>query len=169
MLPVEFEHAFRRVLVAYHHSVVHVPGIDSRDRTGRKIRPLGLKAAADMVGMNKSDLSNRLNVNMPEHRPTLEAFVMHLLSGMDTAPLDEIEHAIGRVAFQLPDVEAHANLAAELAKAGREFSDVCSSMAEALEDGRVTRREFERFSKETDEAIAALAELREAMRKEVVL
>jgi len=164
---IEQEREFLQVLRVYHDAVVHVPGLENRDRAGRLIKPLGLKLAGDLAGLSKSDMSNRLNPNMPEHRPTLEGFFMHLQAGMDLAPLDEIERSLGRVSFTLPDVEAHKNLAVDLAKAGREFGDVCQSMADALIDGKITRKEFAAFSKETDEAIAALAELREAMRQEV--
>jgi len=167
MLPIEFERAWHAVLMAYHHSVVHVPGHVNHTRDGRQIRPMGLNAAAEIAGLSKSDMSNRLNVNMPEHRPTLEGFVLHLLSGMDTEALDVLERAMGRVAFKLPDLADHSDLAGDLAKVGKEFGKVCSSMSAALADGKVTRKEAEAFSAEVDDNIAALAELREAMKREV--
>ncbi len=164
MLSVEHRRIWTRILNAYHDSVVYVKGVERRDRNGKPICPLGLKEAAKIAGLNPSDMSNRLNINMPEHRPTLEGFVLHLLEGMDMATLDEIERANGRVAIRMPDIEGHDDLQNELATAMREFGDVGSAFADALDERSVggkgiTRREVLKIHKEIDEAVGALYEL----------
>jgi len=168
MLPIEHDRACLRVMQAYHESVVHVPGLTRLSRDGRKIKPLGLKEAASIAGLSVSDMGNRVNVNMPEHRPTLEGFVRHLLSGMDYAALDEIESACGRVAITLPETPEHGDLATETVRVGKEFGDVFALLQDVFQpdsDGgtRLTRREKERFHCEVREAQAALQALMAAL------
>lgn len=172
MQPVEHDRAWVRVLKSYHDAVVHVPGLSNIDRDGRPIKPLGTKEAAHIAGLNVSDMSNRLNINLPEYRATLEGFVRHLLSGMDTAALDEIERAIGRVAIRVPDVEGHADIQRELAASIREFGDVGRAIAGAMDEnseaGReISARELVEIHKEVDEAVGALYELLAAIEAEV--
>jgi len=161
---IENDRAWLRVLAAYHDSVVHVPGLTRVDRNGDKIKPLGLKEAARIAGLSVSDMGNRVSVNMQEARPTLEGFVRHLLSGMDTSALDEIESACGRVAIKLPDIHDHADLQAEVLASGKEFGDVCRAISNAISPDshkgrRISRRELDGIHREIDEAVAQLYEL----------
>jgi len=159
MLPVEHDRACLRVMQAYHESVVHVPGLTRLSRDGRKIKPLGLKEAASIAGLSVSDMGNRVNVNMPEHRPTLEGFVRHLLAGMDFAALDEIESACGRVAIRLPEIHDHGDLQAEILACGKEFGELCNAIAESMspeshKGRRISHRELDGIHYKLDGCVA---------------
>ena len=173
MATLEHDRAWLRVLTLYHDSVVHVPGLSRHSRSGGKIKPMGLKEAAEIIGLNHRDLSNRLNVNMPEHRPTLEGFVRHLMEGMDMAALDELESAVGRVAIKVPEIHEHDDLQTELMACIKEFGDVGKALQEATDkDSRggrkITRSEFAHIRHETEETVAQLYELLSAIEQEVV-
>lgn len=164
MLPIEYDRSWRRVIQSYHDSVIHVPGVTRSDRDGNEIRPLGMKEAAHIAGLTPTDMSNRVNPNMPEHRPTLEGFVLHLLSGMDTSALDEIESAIGRVAITVPEIGSHDDLLRELLDCIKEFGDIGESIRQAQSkhsDGgiRITRREARSIRHEIEDEVAQLYEL----------
>lgn len=173
MSTIESERAWARILHDYHHSIVHVAGVDHRDTHGRKVKVMGLKEAAKTIGINKTDLSNRLNPNMPEHRATLEGFVLHLLSGMDLAALNTLESALGRVAIDVPDIEHHDNIEQELFACIKEFGDVGQSLRDATaadSDGgeAITRREFDVIHREIEGAVSELYALLAAVEEQVI-
>jgi len=172
MRSIEQDRAWQRVLHDYHDSVVHVPGITKHGKDGKAIRTLGLKEAAHIAGLNRNDMSNRLNPNMPEHRPTLEAFVLHLMNDMDTAALDAIESSIGRVAIDVPDFHDHGDLQGELMACIKEFGDVGSALQNAMANdshkGRsISHREFAIIKKEVEEAVSELYALLAAVEEGV--
>jgi len=172
MAPLEHDHAWQRVLHAYHESVVHVPGLTRYGRAGKVIKPLGLKAAAEIAGLSVSDMGNRVNPNMPEHRPTLEGFVRHLLSGMDMASLDEIESAVGRVSIKVPEITDHDDIQSELMNCIKEPGDVGACLKEILAPespgGRKpTRKQFNRLVREVREVEAAFEMLLAAVDRKV--
>jgi len=172
MTPIEHDRAWQRVLHDYHDAVVHVPGVSKHGKDGEPIRVLGLKEAAHIAGLNRNDMSNRLNPNMVEHRPTLEGFVLHLLNGMDKSALDAIESALGRVAIDVPDFHEHEDLQGELMACIKEFGDVGSALQNAMSDDshkgqRISRREFTVIKKETEEAVSELYALLAAVEEKV--
>jgi len=172
MRSIEQDRAWQRVVHEYHHAVVHVPGVVKRDKDGKAIRTMGVKEAAKIAGLSTSDMSNRLNPNMVEHRPTLEGFVMHLLNGMDKTALDAIESELGRVAINVPDFHDHGNLQGELMACIKEFGDVGSALQNAMADdshkGRIiSHREFAIIKKEVEEAVSELYALLAAVEEGV--
>jgi len=172
MTPIEYHRAWQRVLHDYHDAVVHVPGVSKHGKDGKTIRTLGTKEAARIAGLNPNDMSNRLNPNMPEHRPTLEGFVLHLLNGMDTSALDAIESSIGRVAINVPDVCGHENIEKELMACMKEFGDVGAALQAAVcsdsqGGSRITKRELANIRVEVEEAVAELYALLAAVEEGV--
>ncbi|MCF7821865.1 MAG: hypothetical protein K9M17_05440 [Mariprofundaceae bacterium] len=166
-MSIEQDRAREIIHCALHDCIVRVPGGSRFQRFGKPIKEFGVKLAARVLGTTPDQIRNMADTNKPDHRFYFDQLVDLHLDGMDPAWLDELEHAISRVAFTVPDVRHHDDLSRELMRAIDEFGDVGRSMAEALADGRVTRKEFAHFDRECDEAIGALAELREAFRAKV--
>ena len=161
MRSIEQDRAWQRIVHEYHHAVVHVPGVVKHDKAGKPIKTMGVKEAAKIAGLSTSDMSNRLNPNMPEHRPTLEGFVMHLLNGLDKAALDAIESELGRVAIDVPDFQGCDDLQGELVACIKEFGDVGQAMQKAMAADsaggkKITRRELLAIKKEIEEAVSEL-------------
>ena len=156
----------------YHDSVVHVPGLTRRDKRGHKIKALGLKEAARIASLNVSDMGNRLNPNMPEHRPTLEGFVLHLLNGLDVSVLDALESELGRVAIDVPDVQEYADLQSELLACIQGFGDVGKTLQAAMQPdshhgSRISRREFKGIKKTIEGEVAELYALLSAIEESI--
>jgi len=152
---------------ALHDSLVRVPGGSRILRHGIPIKPFGCKLAAQILGKSPADVQNMADPRKLDHQMHLDKYHKLLLEGLDPAWLDEVEHSIGRVAFKVPEAVVHHDLSQELMHAIAEFGDVGKCMGEVLVDGVVTVKEMHRFEREVDEAIAAIVELREALREKV--
>jgi|GEM_PF-1206571 len=165
-ISMEQERVWRRVLRLYHAAIVPSHDLPVAGRDGQPIKPMGVRLAAEAIGLTPTDMANRLNPNLPTSRPTLEGFLTHLLLGMDRAPLDEIEAAIGRVAIDLPPAESYddADLVQLLARACREHGEWMVSVSEALADGRIEPNEYDRIGREANDAFAAIAGVLQALR-----
>jgi len=158
---------YERVIDALHDAVIYRPGGARFNTRDRKCKPLGSKYAGALVGQSEGYVRKLLSPACEKHQVNLQHIVGWLLGGMDTAPLDELEAAIGRIAIKLPEPCGHGDLSNEAVHASKEFGDVFAVLQDVFSpdsDGgtRLTRREFERLKRETREAEAALEALLEA-------
>jgi hypothetical protein len=73
----------------------------------------------------------------------------------------------GLIAFPIPPVAdlSAGDLNQSLCRAIKEFSDVATSASLSIADGKVTAQELDTMEREAQEALAALCELRERMRR----
>jgi len=169
ILSVEQEHLLDCVKQALHDAVVRVKGGSRFTRDHRPIKPMEPKHAAEILGKTADEVRNMVDPNKPDHRMYLDQFHTLLMQSMDTVALDEIERSIGRVAITVPYALEHEDLSEELMHTIKEFGDVGRQLSEALDDGIVRQDEFDEFDRECNEAMGAIAELREAVRAKVEL
>ena len=165
----EDERALELAAHALHDSIVRVPGGSRIQRFGKSIKHFGAKLAAEYLGRSADEVRNMADPRKTDHKMYASELHLLLLKGMDPAWLDEVERSIGRVAIVVPDVGEHHDLSNDLMKAIKEFGDLGKEMGEILADGKVTPQEMARYERETDEAMAAIIELREALRAKVVV
>jgi hypothetical protein len=120
-----------------------------------------LRQTADEIGIDTRYLSRQLNPDDPGAKLGVEDFV-HLTGATDTAALDYIEQAFGRVAVPIPTQDHQANNTQwynHIARISKETGECISVLATALADGDVSKREVAHCMQETYEAIKALAAL----------
>jgi len=158
---------YERVLAALHDAVIYRPGGPRYATRARQSKPLGSKFAAGLIGHSDGYVRKLLSPACEKHEINLKHILAWLVGGMDPAPLDEIEAAIGRIAITLPVADGHNDLSGEIVHASKEFGDVFAVLAQVFEpdsDGgeQLTRREYERLKREAREAEAALEALLEA-------
>ena len=125
--------------------------------------PGGVRALAARMERNSNTLAHELNPNMPTHKLGLgDAALMTALSG-DASIAEAMARAAGGVFVRLPASSQASDeaLLEQFATLVQDFGAVGASMNEALADGRVTPREFERFAATVDEMCAAGIALRE--------
>ena len=68
-----------------------------------------------------------------KHEINLKHIMAWLIGGMDKAPMDEIEAAVGRIAIDLPAAGAHDDLSNEIVHAAKEYGDVFAVMGQVSE------------------------------------
>lgn len=129
---------------------------DSPNRANKTIK----QTAQQMGGIDERYLSRQLNPDDPGAKLGVEDFV-YLTAVTDTEALDYIEQAFNRVAVQIPtQCQAHdARWFKHIASITKETGECVCTLADALADGELTRRELNHCIKETYDAIQALASL----------
>ena len=156
---IEHERAADAVLQATHDVVVHVKG---GGRYGRRVKLLGAGYAAEVTGHTEKHLRNCLDVNQETHQLTLRAWHLMLLSGMDTAPLEELCRSLDGFFCRYPAVEIdEANPERSLAAVMAEVGDISRTVLENCDKHgpggeKWTRRERENFDRQVDEALCAI-------------
>lgn len=110
----------------------------------------GPKKLAAKIRMSVGRLYNISNPEMPEHRPSVEAFRAILLNTDDMRSLDVIEKENGRAAFKLPDFSkvTDASLLENFSRLIKEIGDVGGRLTDAAKDGRIDRDEAKAIEKE---------------------
>ena len=94
-----------------------------------------------------------------DHAPTLGHMLADRAYGLHLA--GEVAREHGAHVQPLPAV-VHASHAARLASVTSESTDVLRELTRALADGLIDAAEWERIDRETDEALAALLEIKAA-------
>lgn len=125
--------------------------------------PGGVPALAARAGMSPNTLQHKLNPHCATHHLYIED--AELLTALTGAP--DIAHALALACSHVcVPVAAHAASADAtqcIATLVREFADVAQAAADALRDGRVTRRELARYDEQFAELVSAAVELRERL------
>lgn len=125
--------------------------------------PGGIPALAARMGKSANTLQHECNPNTTGHKLGLaDAALMTALSG-DPSIAQALARAARGVFVQLPTDGSVSDeaLLEQFATLVQDFGQVGASMNEALADGRVTPREFERFASTVDAMCAAAVQLRE--------
>jgi len=168
---IKYDRIASAVLLATHDAVVHVQGGSRFTSSGRKVKPLSAAYAAEVTGHTEKHIRNCIDPNQDTHQLTLRAWVLMLLAGMDTSPLEELARSLNMVLVRVPSPQEHAHLAKEVLACGEEFGDVCRAISGALDKkspgGKsITRREREAIRREIDENVAQLYALFAAVEDE---
>jgi hypothetical protein len=112
------------------------------------------------MGIARSSLLNMANPNTEEPGWPLKRVLQVVALTGDTRPVQAICEEAGGVFVPLPSgVVDEDGLMLHLAKAGKEFGDVCASLTRSLEDGRIQPAELKDFHKQVMENIQVLHEL----------
>lgn len=116
---------------------------------------------ADKIGMSQKILSNKANPDNEHHHMTVLELVRLMKAADDYQALHAMADACG-FKLEKKDIKpAKVNIVSMLLSVEAEHGDVSRTMADALEDGRLTRREKTRALKEIDEAVESLLRLKE--------
>lgn len=123
--------------------------------------PGGAPALAPRMGMSFKTLENMADTRQDSHGWNLRRFRQAIGETKDLRPLHALCAEFGGV-FVKTDVAGQGDDAvlAALARLGREFGEVCSTLHDALTDGRVTPKEYERFDAKLYEMNQVAADLR---------
>lgn len=120
-----------------------------------------IKALAVEIGKAESTLRNELT-QQPGYKLGLQTALLIMKRTGDLRALDKIEEAFDRVAFRLPKAEPNdmSELMKLIAGGTREFGEHMAAMADAMEDGKITRAEAVGCLKELRDVMAELVKLR---------
>ena len=129
---------------------------EAPERTGQTLK----HTAQRMGGVSDKYLSRQLNPDDPGAKLGVEDFIF-FTAVTDFTPLDYIEETFGRVAVPIPQ---NCNLSQKgwlehISRVTREAGEAVSALAQAIADEKLTKRERRRCTRETYEAIQALAAL----------
>lgn len=151
-----------------------------RCRSGERCQPATLKEALDCLGhhgaltvkelaerlghITESTLGKQLSLYDEDNYPTLRQVVPLTLASRSDAVIDYLARAVGGVFFRPP---VGGEDEAQLGRTVREFGEMLQCHGATLADGRVTADEAERFAREADDVIAAVAGLKGRVRARV--
>jgi len=125
-----------------------------------------IKALADEIGKAESTLRNELT-EQPGYKLGLRSAVLIMRRTGDLHPLDGIEEMFGRIAFTIPKSDK-TDMIPILRLAGKtmqEFGEHTQALANALQDGVITRAEAEICLKELNDVIASCIELKASLER----
>lgn len=126
----------------------------------------GTVALAQRMGMAQSSLLNMANPNSAEPGWPMKRFRQVVAITGDVRPVQALCEEAGGVFVPLPRAEVGEDeLMLGVARAGKEFGDVCATMTNALRDHRVTPKELGDFHREVMENIRVLFELDQLMQR----
>lgn len=101
--------------------------------------PLTIRMQAEALDLPESTLANSINPEISNCNYQLRRLINHMWLLGDLTFLDDLEFAVGRVAFPIPQPDAPpADLNREFACYIREFSDVVDAHGKAIA-GRIIR------------------------------
>ncbi len=152
-----------------------------RCRSGERCTPTSLKEALDCLGhhgaltvrelaeqlgnVSEGTLGKQLSLYDEDNYPPLRQVVPLTLASKSDAVVAYLARAVGGV-FLRP--EAGGVDGEQLGRTVREFGEMLQCHGTACADGMVTTEEADRFDREADEAIAAIAVLKLRVRGRVV-
>ncbi|WP_247869772.1 phage regulatory CII family protein [Herbaspirillum sp. ST 5-3] len=144
---------------------------DALYMTARKY-PGGLEALSQRMNMSVNVLRNKLRPSIGTHHVTNEeeSLIMELCEEAKVEdallPLHAKNWRHRMIAIALPTVDhlSDEDLTHSLCRAVKEFSDLAATTSMSLADGKVTAAELDQMEREAQEALAAVAELRDRMR-----
>lgn len=130
---------------------------EARERCGKRLRQI-----AREMGDEEKYLSRKLNpADEGAHLQVVNDLFFYL-AVTDLAPLDYLEACLGRVAVDLPDGAPDSReWLASVAAMAKETGEALAEVAEAVADNNVAPDEARRCVKELDEALGALARVRQ--------
>jgi len=120
-----------------------------------------IKQLAAQLGIASATLYNCANPNMDEPALARKHIIPLTLATRNFAILDYFEHTCGRIAYELPRVDASfGEVAGEVSNITREFGEVLERIAAALQnDGRIDRTELAAIRQECLDLHRALERL----------
>lgn len=131
---------------------------DVTDAVYRLVHDFGVDRLARMTGTSPGVISNKANPHeTTHHRPTLAEGIVWTNISQDTRIAEAFCRATGGVFVSLDEMERQSDdalldlLLAALTKEG----EAARSLSDVLQDGRVTRMEFEELRRAELEAVAA--------------
>lgn len=126
------------------------------------------KQLADALGIGESTLYNAANPHMPETSLARKHIIPATRLTKNFAILDYMEHACGRVAFEIPKVgNSFSEVAMEAAAATEHFGALLRRLGEALgNDGRVDLGEWQSLYPMCLQMIETVARLSVAAQQE---
>lgn len=126
------------------------------------------KQLADHLGIGESTLYNAANPHNEDTSLSRRHIIPLTNKAHNYAILDYFEHACGRVAFEIPQAGgSFTQVTKEVGTMAREFGQLLSTIAQALEDnGRIDPEELPGFNERCLEMIKAVARCAEAGRLE---
>lgn len=131
---------------------------DVTDAVYRVVHDFGTDRLGRMTGTSPGVISNKANPHeTTHHRPTLAEGIVWTNITQDPRIAEAFCRAVGGVFVSLEDMERvsdDALLDLVLAESARE-GDAARSLSDVLQDGRVTRGEFEELRRAELEAVAA--------------
>lgn len=151
-----------------------------RCRSGQRCQPVTLKEALDCLGhhgaltvrelaerlghISEGTLGKQLSLYDEDNYPTLRQVVPLTLASKNDAVIGLLARQCGGVFVR---VDAAGVDGEQLGRTVCEFGEMLQSHAAACADGTVTAEEAEDFSREADEAMAAIAALKLRVRARV--
>lgn len=131
---------------------------DVTDAVYRLVHDFGAERLARMTGTSPGVICNKANPHeTTHHRPTLAEGIVWTNISQDMRIAQAFCRAVGGVFVSLDEMERQSDdalLDLVLAEVVRE-GDAARSLADVLQDGRVTRAEFEDLRRAELEAVAA--------------
>lgn len=119
----------------------------------------GIEALATRMGISPSSLAHKVSPTYPTAHcsPGEMAQIMELTG--DHSALQALADRLGYLLVPLPQGEAGAGFAQELATTVHEFGQFIAEASQDLADGRVTDTELRRIEREGAQALAAIQQL----------
>jgi len=124
--------------------------------------PGGAVKLANVAGMHAGTLANKVNPGMLGHKLSVaEAITLQTIS-RDYRILYAEASALNHTCVRLADWSgvSDVELLEAYSKVHKEIGDLAQKISEAFADRRITRKEFIGITKEMDEAVRAMFELR---------
>lgn len=118
------------------------------------------KVVAEELDMSYSMLMNATNPDQPDYQFQAKRLVLFAKVTGQTAAIDFINAAIGRVAFAVPESCSAKDINNCVAENVSSFGQMLTDCAEVMADGRVSEIEAKRLEKGIDELLRRAAELR---------
>lgn len=124
--------------------------------------PGGAVKLANVAGMNAGTLANKVNPGMPGHHLSVaEAVRLQTIRKVYYILYAEAS-ALNHTCIQLADWSgvSDVELLDAYSRVHQEIGQLAHEISEAFKDRRITRKEFLAITKEMDEAVRAMFELR---------
>lgn len=146
-LPEFIEKAFKRWASAHHFTI---------------------RMQAEGLGLPESTLANSINPEISNCNYQLRRLIDHIWLLGDLTFLDDLEFAVGRVAFPIPQPDAPpADLNREFACYIREFSEVVEAHGKAISDRVIRPGEVDNLRREVKELVRQALTYLSAVEKSV--
>lgn len=135
--------------------------------------PGGIEALSQCMGISANVLRNKLSPAIASHYPSFEevSAIIELCqqAGVKDAmlPLHALLTRHGMAAFvvPLPDQIAQDDLSQTVCRVMSQVGDVAEAVSQSLLDGKITTSEADLIEREFHDALAALGEWRERIRR----
>lgn len=138
------------------------------DKLDVAVKSYGAKELAFEINKGYSTLRNELNPNLQDqYKLGLQAAILIMKKTGDLAALDHIEGLFGRVAFLLPEADPgniHP-LMTVVSRMTKEFGETLASFSQAMEDGKITKKEAKAVAQEVSDLVHECMLLKSSLEK----